>query len=382
MTESPHDRPIQAPIKINWEGSLFVHHSLGMVNREIHLELVKDSRFSFRHVPYEDDQFAPGAVAKLAPLTTLTAGPHGDAAVHVRHRWPPDFTPPSSGAYVLFQPWEYGCLPIEWVETIPRVVREVWVYTNYLRECYIASGLEESIIKVIPLGIDPGEFRPEAAAAGWLREMIGERFCFFYNGGITLRKGVDILINAYLNEFKPGEQVCLVIKGSNAYKKELAGTVESLARRTDAASMIYLTQDIPPQELPSLYTACDCYVQPYRAEGYGLPIAEAMACGKPVIVTGAGACRDFAGEDDAYLIKCTMEKLNTWSVSGIKTVGNPFWLLPDIDDLRQIMRYVYEHRDEARERGSKASRRIREHHTWRHSAEAVAARIVEIVGKG
>jgi glycosyltransferase involved in cell wall biosynthesis len=192
------------------------------------------------------------SITRLAPLRLLEAGPHRDAAVHIRHRWPPDLTLPSSGAYVLFQPWEYGCLPVEWVETIPRVVREVWVYTSYLRECYIASGLGESMVRIVPLGIDAGEFNPEAAPAGWLREMIGERFCFFFNGGITLRKGVDILINAYLNEFKPGERVCLVLKGSNAYKKELVGTVETLARRTDTAGMIYLTEDIPPQDLSSL----------------------------------------------------------------------------------------------------------------------------------
>ena len=329
MADLHHGNPRNSPpIKVNWEGSLFVHHSLGMVNREIVLELVKDDRLSIGHVPYEPDQFAPEAIAKLAPLRALRANVHRDAEVHIRHRWPPDLTPPSSGAYVLFQPWEYGCLPVEWVETIPHVVKEVWVYTSYLRECYVASGLDESMIRVIPLGVDPGEFRPEAIPAGWLREMIGERFCFFFNGGITLRKGVDVLINAYLNEFKPGEPVCLVLKGSNAYKKELAGMVEALARRTDTAGMIYLTQDIPPQSLPSLYAACDCYVQPYRAEGYGLPIAEAMACGKPVIVTGAGACRDFAGEEDAYLIKCSMEKLNSWSVSGIKNGRQSFLVTP------------------------------------------------------
>ena len=369
------------PIKVNWEGSLFVHHSLGMVNREILRELAFDPRFSLGHVPFESDQFSPLSAPRFAALVAALAGPYGDAAVHVRHRWPPDFTPPSSGAHVLFQPWEYGCLPVEWVEKVPDVAREVWVYTAYLKECYVASGLDERIVKVIPLGIDPAEFTPDAVPASWLRDMVGRRYCFFYNGGITLRKGIDILVNAYLNEFRPEEPVCLVIKGSNAYKKELASKVEALARRTDVASIIYLTQDIAPDELPGLYAACDCYVQPYRAEGYGLPIAEAMACGRPVIVTGAGACRDFADEDTAYLIKCSMEKLNEWVVSGIPTVGNPFWLLPDMDDLRQLMRYVYTHPAEAREKGEKASRKIRTQHTWKRSAAAVGERIFEIAEK-
>ena len=39
--------------------------------------------------------------------------------------------------------------------------------------------------------------------------------------------------------------------------------------------------------MAALYAACDCLVHPYRGEGFGLPIAEAMACGLPVIVTGS-----------------------------------------------------------------------------------------------
>lgn len=379
MNAEGHQSPRPDLIKVNWEGSLFVHHSLGMVNREILLKLLLDPTFSLRHVPFEPDRFEPETFSRLAPLKKIQNVPHRDAAAHVRHRWPPDFTPPKSGAYVFFQPWEYGALPVEWVAMIPRVTREVWVYSGFLRECYVASGLPESIVQVIPLGVDGQEFRPDAVPAPWLRAMTGERYCFFYNGGITLRKGVDLLINAYLSEFTARENVCLVIKGSNAYTRELAAKVAALALRTDIARLLYLTDDVPPQELPSLYAAGDCYVHPYRAEGYGLPVAEAMACGKPVIVTGAGACRDFAGEDDAYLIKCSTEKFRVNSVSGIQTVGSPFWLIPDTDDLRRLMRHVFEHRDEAKAKGARASEKIRTRHTWKQTAEAVGKRIKKIV---
>ncbi|MBN1128364.1 MAG: glycosyltransferase, partial [Chitinispirillaceae bacterium] len=351
-----------ASIKVNWEGALFAHHSFGMVNRELLRELSSDGRFDLRHVPYGADQFTPGPASKFASLAAIRGGPHVDAALHVRHRWPPDFTPPASGRYILFQPWEFGCLPVEWVEKIPEVASEVWVYTEYLRECYVASGLDEKTVKVVPLGVDPDEFTPSAPPASWLREQTGGRFAFFFNGGITVRKGVDLLVNAFLSEFGAGEPVCLVIKGSLAYKQDLARKVEELACRSDIAKLIYLTREVPPGELPGLYTACDCYVHPCRAEGYGLPVAEAMACGKPVIVTGAGACRDFTDEETAFLIRCSMERLDVWAVNDMKTVGNPFWVLPDMDDLRRLLRYVYDNRQEACERGVRASNAIRTRH--------------------
>ena len=56
------------------------------------------------------------------------------------------------------------------------------------------------------------------------------------------------------------------------------------------------------EELAGLYAACDCLVHPYRGEGFGLPIAEAMACGLPAIVTGYGAAMDFCDERTSYPI--------------------------------------------------------------------------------
>ena len=261
----------------------------------------------------------------------------------------------------------------------PRTVCEVWVYTDYLRECYAASGLNAASIQVVPLGIDPKEFNPEAAPDSDVRKLIGDRYAFFFNGGFTLRKGIDVLVNAYLNEFAASEAVCLIVKGSDFYRRgELAEKIEALSRRTDIARIYCLTGAAPPALLPGLYAACDCYVHPYRAEGYGLPIAEAMACGKPVIVTGAGAARDFADEDTAYLVKCAMETMRGRSVSGMPTVASPFWLRPDADDLRRLMRYVFEHRDEAAQQGQRASARIRERHTWRHSALAAGERLAAL----
>ena len=42
---------------------------------------------------------------------------------------------------------------------------------------------------------------------------------------------------------------------------------------------------VPPDELAELYNASDLFVNPSQVEGFGLPIAEAMACGVPVLVT-------------------------------------------------------------------------------------------------
>lgn len=367
-------------IKINWEGSLFCHHSLAMVNREFLSELTFHSNLNIRHIPYEPDQFVPDASSKYNNIKPMLTRAHQDAAIHVRHRWPPDFSKPQNGKLVLIQPWEYGSLPVEWVSYMNTMADEVWVYTHYLKKCYIRSGVAENKIFTVPLGIDPEVFNPEAVPAELIKNATDGKYCFFFNGGATLRKGVDILVNAYLNEFKTDESVCLVIKDSSAYGKNLAGRIEDLSKRSDIAKIVYLNVNVDHYDLPGLYTACDCYVHPYRAEGYGLPIAEALACGKPVIVTGGGSCLDFVEPDMGYFIKCSIEQMKEKRVSNFDTVDYPFWFVPDTEHLQKVMRYVFQHPESAQEKGKKSGELIRLKHSWTRSAKIAADRFVELAG--
>jgi glycosyltransferase involved in cell wall biosynthesis len=367
------------PIKINWEGSLFVHHSLGMVNRELLAELIKIPVFDIRHIPYEPDQFTPGESSKYLPLTTISRNAHQNADIHVRHRWPPDFSRPPSGTFVLMQPWEYGSLPSSWCDGIEETVDEVWVYTRFLKTCYERSGIPSKKVKVVPLGIDPMLFNPDAPPDSGIRSAAGNRFCFLYNGGVTPRKGTDILVNAFLTEFGKDEPVCLVIKDSDFYGKGMSAKVKELAGRNDTAPLIYISDPVPHEKLPGLYTACDCYVHPYRAEGYGLPIAEAMACGVPVIVTGGGACLDFVEPDSGYFVKCALEKMKTRQVSDLVTVDYPFWLIPDIGHLQALLRYIFTNQEKARARGKNGGNVIRSVHTWENAAAITEQRILALL---
>ncbi len=369
---------VQQPVKFNWEGSLFVHHSLGMVNRELLSELILDKRLDPGHIAYEPDQFLPENSSKYQNLLKISNRKIAGAAVHIRHRWPPDFSKPDAEKFILMQPWEFGSLPQQWVDNISENVDEVWVYTSYLKMCYIQSGIPEEKVQVIPCGVDPLLFNPDVEPLQWVKEVSRGRFCFLFNGGTILRKGIDILINAYLSEFKADEPVCLVIKDSNMYTKALAAQIRELSLRKDIALICYTDENIDYSHLPGLYTACDCYVHPYRAEGYGLPIAEAMACGKPVIVTGAGACLDFVEPDNAFFIKSTMKKINEKSINGVATVDFPFWVVPDMKHLQEVMRYVFCHQQLAKEMGIRAGKRIRSDHTWKHAAQRVAERIIAV----
>ena len=124
--------------------------------------------------------------------------------------------------------------------------------------------------------------------------------------------------------------------------------------------IIYINPTTNHDTLGRLYTSCDAFVFPTRAEGWGLPVCEAMACGLPTIVTGYSAITDFANNSNAYIIEHTMEDM-------ADDMGQ--WANPDEKHLRHLMRHVYENREEAKEKGKRASEDILGNFTWDHAAK-------------
>ncbi|MDA0337629.1 MAG: glycosyltransferase, partial [bacterium] len=296
-------RPVSGAVRINLEGSFFVHSSLAHVNRELALALIDSGGCDLGLVGFEPDQFEAQQDPRYAALAARMNRPLPAADVHVRHRWPPDLSAVPAGRYALMQPWEFGSVPRAWVEAVRAgVVSQVWAYTNYVRNCYIDGGVDPDRVAIVPPGIDAARFRPGLAAHEIVRTKASFRFLFV--GGTLYRKGIDILLRAWREAFSATDDVALVIKDMGVgtfYRNQTAGeSIRQLQADPGCAEIQYLTDDLPGAEVPRLYAAADVLVHPYRGEGFGLPVAEAMACGLPVIVTRGGACDDFCPQDIGY----------------------------------------------------------------------------------
>ena len=379
---------------VRWSGAFFAHHSLAYVNREMSLALMDDPAFAGQFDLCLDERgsrgFAVDGDPRLQRLADAIGHDPSEVKAVVRHQWPPDFQSPASGRFVLCQPWEFGSLPREWVTQIDRCVDEVWAYTEAVRQTYIDSGVPARKVRVVPLGIDPARFHPgvepfDFDAHPQTRGVRPGDYKFLFVGGTIPRKGIDVLLDAFDRSFRAGDPVTLIIKdfGTNSfYANQGAGMlIRALQVKPGGSRIVYLTDDLSETEMAALYAACDCLVHPYRGEGYGLPIAEAMACGKPTIVTGGGAAMDFANAENAYLIPATRAYLNQKEIGGLETVSRPFWLEPDTRALQDILRRVVDNPAEAFAIGAQAARDIAARHTWAHAAGHAAARLSELASE-
>jgi glycosyltransferase involved in cell wall biosynthesis len=368
------------PPKVVWEGAFAGLHSLALVNRQLCGALVRQGvelSLTARELPQE------AGVAELPLSEALSARTgkslSGPADVHVRHAWPPDFTPPPEGRWVLVQPWEFGSLPRDWVKPIVEAVDEVWAYSRHVRETFIQSGVPAERVRVVPLGVDVERFRPDVQKYP-LRTAKGYRLLFV--GGTIPRKGFDLLLEAYGRAFTAANDVCLVVKDMGAGTFYRGQTAEDLLatflQQPGAPEVEYLDGDLSEEEMAGLYTACDCLVQPYRGEGFGLPSAEAMACGLPVLATGYGAALDYCNDDRAYLIPAHVVRAEEKRVGAFETVAEPSWAGVDVAALAELLRHVETHREEARAKGRAACAWVRQHLTWKESASVVCRRLEEL----
>ena len=67
------------------------------------------------------------------------------------------------------------------------------------------------------------------------------------------------------------------------------------AAELDLGPVVRFLGDVPNEDLPALYTACDLFVFPSLYEGFGLPPLEAMACGAPVACSNASSLPEVIG---------------------------------------------------------------------------------------
>lgn len=372
---------------VRWEGPFFTHSSLGVVNREVGSALLRQGGMTLVPRPTYRHDFLPDIAptsAHAALAARMGAPAPRPADVHVAHQWPPVLHAPSEGAWVLMQPWEYAGLPAEWIPVLRDQADALWVYCSWQRECAIASGVPPEKVQVVPLGVDSQRFTPDGPR---FPLQTRKRTKLLAVGGIIPRKGMDVLVQTYLRTFTQADDVCLVIKGlsarwayhGNQGQKDFA-ELPALVAATGGPEIEFIGDTLDDDAVAALYRACDVFVAPFRGEGFGLPIAEAMASGLPVIVTQVGPMLDLCDEHTARFIPYTRAEVPAHIVGAEPGLAPFWWAEPDTEVLARHMRELVASPDEARAMGARARQRIVDHFSYDHSARAVQQHVRALTG--
>ena len=232
--------------------------------------------------------------------------------------------------------WELAEFPDAWVPSFD-LVDEVWVPSAFCQQA-ISVKAPVPVLRV-PHSVEAPPVTPDRARFGLAAGDVAF-FAMCDVLSVPERKNPLGVAEAFRAAFPGSEAARLFIKvGNLEFQPDLKARLADLVRADPRIALVegYLAR----QDLWTLMASIDCFVSLHRAEGFGLGMAEAMACGKAVIATPWSGNVDFTRADNALLVDYTLVELT-------RDLG-PYrrgqtWAEPDVASAAQAMRQVAESR--------------------------------------
>jgi glycosyltransferase involved in cell wall biosynthesis len=305
---------------------------------------------------------------------------HHDFESHFR-----EFQPPRGTPAVAVRTWDFGPLPRAWAEKINAEYSQYWAHTEWIAHQARAAGVDADRIRVVPHGIDPLVFSPDGPRYDLPSK---GKLAFLFVGGMSFRKGTDILLKAWRTAFTASDDVVLVLKDHSKDLFYRDGTVrralDELAADPSSAEIVHIDGFLPETELAALYRACDVAVFPYRAEGFCIPILECMASGTPAIVPRFGACLDFSSDETSYFtdvkrIRIPVHRRLTVALGFTDDVDEVDFCEVPVDVLADRLRSAAQESESRRvERAAAGVRVSHDRFTWDHAVGVVHRCLAEL----
>mgnify|MGYP001793422254 CR=1 FL=1 len=146
-------------------------------------------------------------------------------------------------------------------------------------------GVSPDLIHPISLGVDQKTFRPSDRVKPHTTKFITTA------SADTPLKGLHILVQAYHQLLDQHPELEMVVIG-----KLRRGQARETILKLGLENRIVFKSDLTREALADEFRSATVAVTPSLYEGFGLPAAEAMSCGTPVVVTDGGALPEVAGE--------------------------------------------------------------------------------------
>ena len=191
----------------------------------------------------------------------------------------------------------------------------VFALTDVEKQQYLKMGIDENRIEIVPLGINLDEYSklPEKGLFKSKYDISYDEKLILFLGRIHEIKGLDLLIKS-LNQLKYDNVKLAIVGGDYGY----LDTVKKLINKFKLDKKIIFTGVLTGNDKYSALTDCDIFVMPSRYESFTTSGLEAMACGKPLVLTknnhiydwvdnNVGLCCEF---DENELSDCFNKLLN------------------------------------------------------------------------
>lgn len=274
------------------------------------------------------------------------------------------------GPKIAYNVWESTRQPEGFFDKL-KEFDELWVPSEWQKQCSIEQGYDPDKIKVIPEGVDSSVFYPNPQVK---HELTSDgRFKFFLAGRWDYRKSTKEIIETFLKTFSPEEPIDLVVSIDNMWGEQMDGyktTEERLEAYGLVDPRIKIVHFPPRLDYIDILKSCNVFVSCARSEGWNLPLLEAMSCGVPSIYSNCSGQLEFA-KNKGIPVNIIGEKAANLNDYGRYSMGElpGNYYEPNFEELSEKMRFVYEFYPEVKKKSLEESKEIRDQFNWERIGE-------------
>jgi glycosyltransferase involved in cell wall biosynthesis len=362
------------PANISWriEGPFDSCYSLALLNRETARALHKLGHRVVLHSTEGPGDFLPNAdflkknpdLANMYALSQEIAAEEAD--VTSRNLYPPRVTDMACRLNLLHHyAWEESGFPRAWIDGFNLNLQGMTCLSKHVEKIMVDHGV------TVPLSVSGcGVDHWERIGTDNNFHISARSFRFLHVSSCFPRKGADLLLDAYGRIFSSADDVTLIIKTfPNPHNEVHNWLAEARNGRGDFPDVQIIEQDLTDSQLKALYCQCHVLVSPSLAEGFGLPLAEAMLSNLAVITTRWGGQLDFCNEQTAWLVDYDFGPAKTHF-----KLFDSVWAVPKVGQLARTMREIYRLPESERlSRSLKGRQFLLENFRWEDVAERLVS---------
>ena len=245
--------------------------------------------------------------------------------------------------------WETDLLPQESQLAI-RYIDAIFVPSRFTRDIFKRYTSKPVLLVPHPVAVSSVEKNVRETLAIRPDDFLAS-FVFSFGSSFE-RKNPLAVVNAFNRAFEGVENACLVLKSSHSqqYPNELARLRAAIGR----SSRIRLIDDIwSTPRVMGLIAESNAFVSLHRGEGFGLPIAEAISLGVPVVTTNWSGNTDFCDPENTCLVSTSPTTVDK-SHPEFRGLEGAHWAEPDIGHAARCLKEISDNPEAAKERARRA----------------------------